>query len=779
MAVLLLANVALAQTHDFSAVAPSGQTLYYKIVDGEAHVVKPYGSYNSSDMQGDLSIPQSVNYNGTTYTVSTIGSGAFSYCGYITSVVIPNTVRIIGEEAFSSCGMNTVSIPGSVTKIRDKAFYWCSSLTSVVIPNSVDSLGERVFNECKNLISAVIGNGVTAISRSAFSNCYNLTSVTIPASVTVIERSAFSSCRALTSIDIPNSVVTIGGSAFFQCRNLASVVIPSSVTSIGGSAFGGCDNITSIAVAQGNTVYDSRNDCNALIETATNTLIKGCVSTVIPGTITSIGESAFSGCSGLTSVTLPNGLTSIGQSAFSGCSGLTSVTLPNGLTSIGNHAFSGCSGLTSVTLPNGLASIGSYAFSGCSGLTSIALPGTLTTIKGSAFSNCSGLTSVILPASVTSIPHDYDLGTNPFRGCNNLTSIVVEPGNTKYDSRGNCNAIIETATNTLLAGCKNTTIPGNVAKIGPSAFWGQAELRTTIPASVSQISRYAFGYSGTIIVPNTVTAIGGDAFYRANNVVYSGTLEGAPWGAKTLNGYVENGLIYTDNSKTVLTGFEGNLGAVDIPASVDTIGEWALAHSSLTSVTIPRSVKWIGHGALNNCNRLQTVTLNADSCYYSGGIWLQGGVDLLSGCPSFKLFVIGDRVASIPGGTIENTSTLDTIISFAETPPTFVPMGSLRSEIVMKVPCTALDAYRNTEPWSRLNLYCETEGIEDALDEAYEVYVSEGKIVVEGAVQEVVSVYDVMGRMVHRWRGDGARRVKKGLYLVRIGESSARKVVVM
>lgn len=756
VAVLLLANVALAQTHDFSAVAPSGQTLYYKIVDGEAHVVKPYGSYNSSDMQGDLSIPQSVSHNGTTYTVSAIGSGAFSYCGYITSVVIPNTVRIIGEEAFYSCGMNTVSIPGSVTKIRDEAFSWCHSLTSVVIPNSVDSLGERVFYVCRNLISAIIGNGVTTISRSAFSECYNLTSVTIPASVTLIDRWAFSSCRALTTIDIPNSVATIGELAFSDCRNLASVVIPSSVTSIGGSAFSGCDNITSIAVAQGNTVYDSRNDCNALIETATNTLIKGCVNTVIPGTITSIGESAFSGCSGL-----------------------TSVTLPNGLTSIGRHAFFRCSGLTSVTLSNGLASIGSYAFYGCSGLTSITLPGTLTTIEGSAFRDCSGLTSVILPASVTSIPHDYDLGTNPFRGCNNLTSIVVEPGNTKYDSRGNCNAIIETATNTLLAGCKNTTIPGNVAKIGPSAFWGQAELRTTIPASVSQISRYAFGYSGTIIVPNTVTAIGGDAFYRANNVVYSSTLEGAPWGAKTLNGYVENGLIYTDNSKTVLTGFEGNLGAVDIPASVDTIGEWALAYSSLTSVTIPRSVKWIGHSALNNCNRLQTVTLNADSCYYSGGIWLQGGVDLLSGCPSFKLFVIGDRVASIPGGTIENTSTLDTIISFAETPPTFVPMGSLRSEIVMKVPCTALDAYRNTEPWSRLNLYCETEGIEDALDEAYEVYVSEGKIVVEGAVQEVVSVYDVMGRMVHRWRGDGTRRVKKGLYLVRIGESSARKVVVM
>ena len=737
VAVLLLANVALAQTHyDFSAVAPSGQTLYYKIVDGEAHVVKPYGSYTSSDnMEGDLSIPQSVNYNGTTYTVSAIGAGAFSYCSYITSVVIPNTVRIIDKDAFESCsGMNTVSIPSSVTKIRDEAFAYCRTLTSVVIPNSVDSLGERVFYQCDNLISAVIGNSVTAISRSAFSCCERLAAISIPASVTVIDGNAFWSCFALTSIDIPNSVTTIGDFAFYQCRNLASVVIPSSVTSIGGSAFGSCDNITSIAVAQGNAVYDSRNSCNALIETATNTLIKGCVNTVIPSTITSIGNSAFSGCSGLTSVNLPNGLTSIG----------------------------------------------SYAFYGCSGLTSIALPGSLTTINRSAFSHCSGLTSVTVPASVTDISPGYSWGENPFDFCNNLMSIVVEPGNTKYDSRGNCNAIIETATNTLLAGCKNTTIPGNVVIIGTGAFEGQTELRITIPASVSQINGYAFAYSGTIIVPNTVSAIGNNAFYLANNVVYSGTLEGAPWGAKTLNGYVENGLIFTDNSKTVMTGFEGNLGAVVIPASVDTIRKHALSYGNLTSVTIPRSVKWIGNCALNNCNRLQTVTLNADSCRYDSwhdnGIDMDMNIDLFSGCNNLRTIIIGGNVRYIPRYTIDY-STIDTIISHAEVPPAF--WGCRRSEIVMKVPCTALDAYRNTEPWSRLDLYCETEGIEATRDEAYVVYGNEGKIVVEGAMQESVSVYDMMGRMVCQWQGDGARRVKQGLYLVRIGESSARKVVVM
>ena len=199
----------------------------------------------------------------------------------------------------------------------------------------------------------------------------------------------------LVSIKIPNSVTSIGNGAFRSCNYLTSFTIPNRVTSIGDYVFRECRRLTSIKVESGNGKYDSRNNCNAIIETSSNTLIAGCENTIIPNNVTSIGSSAFYGCIGLTSVTIPNSVTSIGSSAFRSCSGLTSVTIPNSVTSIGSSAFSGCSGLTSVTIPNSVTSIGSSAFYGCSGLTSVTIPNSVTYIGSSAFSGCSGLTSIV------------------------------------------------------------------------------------------------------------------------------------------------------------------------------------------------------------------------------------------------------------------------------------------------------------------------------------------------------------------------------------------------
>ena len=226
---------------------------------------------------------------------------------------------------------------------------------------------------------------VTSIGNHAFYDCYGLTSITIPNSVTSIGEHAFSYCYGLISITIPNSVTSIGYWAFSDCGGLTSITIPNSVTSIGIGAFEGCSGLESIVVDPGNTKYDSRNNCNAIIETESNTLFAGCKNSVIPNSVTSIGYDAFSGCSGLTSITIPNSVTSIGNYAFSGCSGLTSITIPNSVTSIESYAFWDCDGLTSITIHNSVTSIGNGVFDGCSG----------------------------------------------------LKSIVVDPGNTKYDSRDN------------------------------------------------------------------------------------------------------------------------------------------------------------------------------------------------------------------------------------------------------------------------------------------------------------------------------------------------------
>ena len=287
-----------------------------------------------------------------------------------------------------------LSIGDQITSIGNYAFYYCSGLTSVTIPNSVTSIGGGAFYECSGLTSVTIPNSVTSIGSYAFRGCSGLTSVTIPNSVTSIGNSAFSYCSSLTSVTIPNSVTSIGDEAFYYCSGLRSVTIPNSVTEIGGLAFSSCSSLTSISVESGNKVYDSRDNCNAIIETASNTLITGCMNTTIPNSVTSIGNYAFEGCSGLTSVTIPNSVTEIGSHAFSGCSSLTSVTIPNSVTSIGDYAFSGCSGLTSVTIPNSVTSIGNRAFEGCSGLTSVTIPNSVTEIGWYAFSGCSGLTSV-------------------------------------------------------------------------------------------------------------------------------------------------------------------------------------------------------------------------------------------------------------------------------------------------------------------------------------------------------------------------------------------------
>ena len=404
---LFLAFVAMWQSafaYDFSAVAPSGQTLYYNIVNGEAHVTYQItATPRYTDLVGALTIPDSVIYAGTTYAVTSIGKSAFCYCSGLTTVNFNADSCSVGylEPFFGCSNITTFTFGNNVKIIPSHLCCGLSGLTSVTIPNSVTSIGEDAFDGC---------SGLTTVN-------FNADSCT---SAGRHHEWAFYGCLNITTFTFGNNVKIIPSYLCYGMYSLTSVTIPKSVTSIGNSAFCSCIGLTSIIVDSENSVYDSRNDCNALIETATNTLLAGCRNTAIPNSVTSIGGSAFADCSDLTSVTIPNSVTTIGDQAFNNCSGLTSVAIPNSVTSIGNGAFYYCNGLTSVTIGNSVTSIGNSAFAHCSGLTSVTISNSVITIGNNAFYYCNGLTSVTIGNSVTNI------GSKAFHTCENIRNITCK-----------------------------------------------------------------------------------------------------------------------------------------------------------------------------------------------------------------------------------------------------------------------------------------------------------------------------------------------------------------
>ena len=503
---------------------------------------------------GSSNIPDYVCYNNSNLKeivildcVTSIGERAFSGCSNLNAVYITdiaswcnirfdfrdaNPLRYAKNLYLNGDLVTDLVIPDSVTSIADCAFQNYSKLTSVIIPDSVTSIGDYSFSNCSNLTSITIPDSVTGIGNYAFYDCSSLASVIIGNGVTSIGGYAFFGCSSLASITIPDSVISIGWYVFYNCKSLESVTIPDSVTSIDSSAFYGCSNLNLVYIT------DIASWCNTSfggpyanpLYYAKNLYLNGELVTdlVIPDGVTSIGNYAFFGCSGLTSITIPDSVTSIGENAFEDCSSLTSITIGDNVTSISRSAFLGCSGLTSVTIPNSVTSIGYDAFSGCSNLNSVyitdiaswcnvsfadsysnplyyaknlylngelvtdlVIPGSVTNIVDGAFRNCGSLTRVTILDNVTSI------GSSAFSGCSSLTSI---------------------------------TIPGSVTSIGDWAFYECSSLTSIIiPDSVTSIGEYAFRGCSSLtsaIIPNSVTSIGVCAFdgcSKLNSVTFKNT----------------------------------------------------------------------------------------------------------------------------------------------------------------------------------------------------------------------------------------------------------------
>lgn len=362
LTLLLSMAGATASAHDIEAVNTDGVTIYYSWTNGNTELAVSYrgtsvGSY-FDEYSGNVVIPATVNYEGTDYPVTSI-DGAFWYCTELTSVSIPNSVKSIERLAFSYCSkLSSITIPNSVTSIGNEAFSNCYALTSIIVEE-----GNTVFDSRDNC-NAIIRTATNTL----IAGCQN---TTILNSVTSLGDYAFAGCRNLTSVTIPNSVTTIGINAFSGCTNLTSVTIPKSVTIFGTGVFQSCVALTSIIVEEGNTVYDSRDNCNAVIRTATNALMAGCQNTTIPNTVTLIGDYAFYECTNLTNIDIPNSVTSIGMSAFQYCTGLTRIDIPNSVTIISPYAFYECSNVTTLTIGSSMTEIGPYSFAYFRSLTDV------------------------------------------------------------------------------------------------------------------------------------------------------------------------------------------------------------------------------------------------------------------------------------------------------------------------------------------------------------------------------------------------------------------------
>ncbi len=503
---------------------------------------------------------------------------------------------------------------------------YTGSEKEVVIPEKIDgykveSIGDSAFYDNKNVTGISMPDSVKSIGNSAFYACGEVENVKLPKNLETIGWGAFHSCEKIKDLTIPETTKEIGEVAFLSCNGLTDMYIPESVTNIGESAFAFCKSLKSISVAKENSVYDSRNDCNAIIETSTNRLIRGCSNTVIPDEIQIIGQDAFSECVDLINIVLPKNVTTIED----------------------------------------------YAFYECYNLKSIDLPENVTQIKEGAFSDCESITSIKIPAGVTYI------GSDCFSCCINLEKIEVDDNNTVYDSRNQCNAIIKTEENELEFGCINTIIPEGIVTIGMNSFMGCSNLKTIeIPSSVKFIGYNAFWGCGLtdVKIPSTVTGINAGAFGKCTDLT---NIE-LPNNLNAIDNYLfercEKLESITIPESVKWIGWDAfkecrSLKNIEIPKNVTTIGSGAFAGcSSLNSIAVDKNNTTLD--SRDNCNAVIKTETNELICGCNKTI-IPDEIEIIgnsafSKCGEITNIVLSENVTKINSCAFEYCSNLSNIV---------------------------------------------------------------------------------------------------------------------
>ena len=605
-------------------------------------------SYN--EYFGEVIIPENVTYNGITYSVTSIGDGAFKHC----------------------YGLSSVTIPNSVTSIGDYAFEDCSGLTSVTIPNSVTSIGDYAFEDCSGLTSITIPNSVTSIGRSAFYRCSSLTSVTIPNSVISIGDFAFALCNDLTSVTIPNSVTSIGDFAFAYCSSLTSITIPNSVTTMGGAVFCGCSSLTSVMLSENMTSIKTYIDCP---QESPFCYIFGF----------------FDGCSSLTSITIPKSVTSIGIITFKYCSSLKLIIIPDNVTTLGEGLFYGCSSLESVVFSKNIQYIPSshsvdnweyFGFFGeCHSLREITMMAqSPVTVSDGAFADIPNDIAVYVPCGMVSSYKEakgWDYFTN-----------IQEPLAEYSIAVGVNDRVMGTAK------VDKNTMCGDGSQISATANYGYHFVRwsdgnTENPRTLVLTQDTTF----TAEFAQTYSGQCGDNLYwsyKNSSLTISGfgdMYNKCPWGLfenEIQSVVLPKGITHIGNKAfSNCTG----LSEITIPNTVTSIGNYTFyGCSGLTSITIPNSVTSIGYSAFADCSSLTYVSLSQNVATIEESTF--------SDCEKLGTVILGSGLKEIEYDAFKGCKKLYDIYCYSPEPPIAVESSFTNYNVNLYVPCESLRDYQ-------------------------------------------------------------------------------------
>lgn len=540
-----------------------------------------YSPYGNADIYiGDLEIPETVTYNGTKYTVTAIGSDAFSKSSKLTKIAIPNTVTSIGQSAFSQCSaLTTITIPSSVTSIGKGCFTSCTSLVTAILPNNITKI-DNMFYNCQALENVTIPNNVTSIVNNAFYGCVALKSITLP-NIKSIESYTFYNCSSLTGITIPATVTTINTAAFSGCKALKSITIPNSVVKIENFVFNGCTSLKEVNIEDGTSLlelgYAGYNDANSQ----------------------SVGTGLFASCP-LEKLYLGRDIKYnyekvAGYSPFYDKKTLTSVTIGSSVTIIEYNCFSKCNSLTELVIPQSVTELKHWAFDGCTSLKKLYIQNSDTKLSVAYGSSNSGLfgscpLEYLYLGRNLSYLTEYAYGYSPFNNKTSLKDLTIS------------NNVTEIREN-LFRSCSNftsITIPASVTSIGDNAFYGCSALKYIYISDYTAWSKIKFGTNANPVVNNRTLYLNGNKITKVNKFSF-----------------------ITENGRNILFEYSGKDTNITLPENCNgesySIGDNLFKNNTtITSITIPSAVTSIGTDAFYGCTSLKTV-INKSNLTMSSG----------------------------------------------------------------------------------------------------------------------------------------------------------------